>query len=166
MIRLLVVDDSAFARCAILKLVSACPEIEIVGFAQDGIQALELVRELKPDVITLDVEMPRMSGLEALEAIMKEAPTPVIMASSLTCKGRENTLRALETGAVDFFLKVSPAKPAGSFGSRNDLITKIILAADINRDDLKRRPGKQESQLVLRCPPPSRNSSLRIKAAV
>ena len=99
MIRLLVVDDSAFARCAILRLTSADSEIEIVGFARDGIELLEQVKELKPDVITLDVEMPRMGGLEALETIMAEVPTPVVMASSMTGRGTETTIRALEVGA-------------------------------------------------------------------
>ena len=161
MIRLLVVDDSAFARCAILRLVSACPEIEIVGFSHDGIEALEQVKKLKPDVITLDVEMPRMSGLEALETIMAEVPTPVVMASSMTGRGTKTTIRALEIGAVDFFLKASIANPVGSCGCQNELITKIKLAAKVDKASLKRGPARQESPLRARRLIPRHTSSPR-----
>ena len=152
MIRLLVVDDSAFARCTILRSVSSCPEIQIVGFARDGIEAMAQVRDLKPDVITLDVEMPRMNGLETLEAIMAEEPTPVVMASSLTGRGTDTTLRALEIGAVDYFLKASTANPGGDCGSQSELVTKIILAANVKKAVLKRCLVKPQS------PPPAKRT--------
>ncbi len=133
MVRVLVVDDSAFARLSIIKQLRSDPEIETVGFARDGIEALEKIKELKPDVVTLDVEMPRMGGLETLERIMSEEPTPVVMLSSLTDKGTEITIRALELGAIDFFLKSSRATSVGLYGLSNDLNTKVKLSARAGR---------------------------------
>ena len=95
--RVLVVDDSAFARSIIAKKL-ACDDLEIIDFAKDGIEALEKTKALKPDVITLDVSMPRMDGLEALERIMAECPTPVVMLSALTGKQTQTTISALEGG--------------------------------------------------------------------
>ncbi|NTU59468.1 MAG: chemotaxis response regulator protein-glutamate methylesterase [Deltaproteobacteria bacterium] len=105
MIRILVVDDSIFMRKALTKMLEADPEIRVVGQARDGIEALEKVRELDPDLVTLDVEMPRLGGLETLQRIMAESPRPVLMVSSLTSEGAEHTLRALELGAVDYVPK-------------------------------------------------------------
>src|SRR4051812_30667938 len=110
MTRVLVVDDSAFMRHALSRVLSAQPDIEVVGQAADGIEALELVRRLRPDVVTLDVEMPRMDGLRALATIMRDMPLPVVMLSSLTAEGTPATIHALELGAVDFVTK--PAPPA------------------------------------------------------
>jgi two-component system chemotaxis response regulator CheB len=107
--------------------------IEIVGIARDGLEALDKIKELKPDVITMDVEMPRMNGLEALERIMVENPTPVIMVSSLTGPGAASTIQALESGAVDFFLKASSANPLGTSGSPEELISKIKMAGSLEK---------------------------------
>lgn len=104
-IRVLVVDDSATVRMVLARRFSEQPDMEVVGQARDGIQALEQARELQPDVITLDVEMPRMDGLAALERLMAETPTRVVMISSLTRAGTDATIRALELGAVDFIEK-------------------------------------------------------------
>ncbi len=131
MVTVLIVDDSAFARLSITRQLKADSEIEIIGYAVNGLEALEKVKELKPDVVTLDVEMPRMDGLEALSRIMSENPTPVVMLSSLTDKGTEITVRALEMGAIDFFLKASKATNAGFYGLDNNLNSKIKLAAAI-----------------------------------
>ncbi|MEE9398971.1 MAG: chemotaxis response regulator protein-glutamate methylesterase [Dehalococcoidales bacterium] len=144
MVRVLIVDDSAFARLSISKQLSTDLEIEVVGFATDGIEALEKIGELKPDVITLDVEMPRMGGLKALEHIMAKDPTPVVMLSSLTDKGSETTIRALELGAIDFFLKGSRATSTGYYGLNNNLNTKIRLAALVERTKLKRATKRKE----------------------
>ncbi len=145
MVTVLIVDDSAFARLSITKQLSAESGIEIIGYAGNGIEALEKVNELKPDVVTLDVEMPRMDGLEALARIMVENPTPVVMISSLTGKGTEITVRALELGAIDFFLKSSQATRAGFYGLDNTLNTKVKLAATIGgarlRTVARRREG-------------------------
>mgnify|MGYP000859433668 CR=1 FL=1 len=108
-IRVLVVDDSAFMRKIIMNILQNDPEIEVIGIAKDGIDALEQVEKLSPDVITLDVEMPKMDGLEFLKQQMSKKPLPVVMVSSLTQEGAAITLEALEIGAVDFV-----AKPSGS----------------------------------------------------
>ena len=131
-IRVITVDDSAFARYAITRQLQSDPDIEVIDFARDGAEALEKIQVLRPDVVTLDVEMPRMDGITALERIMLVCPTPVVMLSSLTGKGTEATIRALERGAVDFFLKPSLAIPAGGNEEANDLIAKIKLAAKVN----------------------------------
>ncbi len=131
-IRVITVDDSAFARYSITRQLQSDPDIEVIDFARDGAEALEKIQMLKPDVVTLDVEMPRMDGITALERIMSICPTPVVMLSSLTGKGTEATIRALERGAVDFFLKPSLAIPAGIHEETHDLIAKIKMAAKVN----------------------------------
>jgi two-component system chemotaxis response regulator CheB len=93
MTRVLVVDDSAFMRRSISRTLMMQPDIEVVGTAADGVEALSLVRLLKPDVVTLDIEMPRMDGLRALAQIMQEMPLPVVMLSSLTAAGAPATIR-------------------------------------------------------------------------
>ncbi len=105
MIKVLIVDDSAFMRNAISSMLSSEQEIMIVGTAKDGIEALEKVASLKPDIVTMDIEMPRMDGISALKQIMQKDPVPVIMISSLTSEGAKATLDALELGAVDFIPK-------------------------------------------------------------
>ncbi len=106
-IRLLIVDDSGFMRIAIRKMVEADPEIQVVGEARNGVAGVNMARELKPDVITMDVEMPDMDGVAATRAIMAERPIPVIMVSSVTQKGAQTTVEALTAGAVDFISKSS-----------------------------------------------------------
>ena len=103
-IRVLIVDDSALMRQALTKLLQRDPQIEVVGSAADPFIARDKIKALNPDVLTLDVEMPRMDGLTFLEKLMQAHPMPVVMVSSLTEAGCETTLRALELGAVDFFL--------------------------------------------------------------
>lgn len=108
MIKVLIVDDSAFFRNALKSMLCEDPEIQIVGMARDGNEALDMVRSLNPDVITLDVEMPKRDGLSTLQVIMAENPRPVIMVSSLTQEGAEATLKAMELGALDFIPKYPP----------------------------------------------------------
>lgn len=105
MIRVVVVDDSAFMRKAISTMLKNDPQIEVVAVARDGEEGLEMVRKFDPDVVTMDIEMPKMDGLTALKHIMMEMPRPVIMVSSLTTEGAEATLKAMEYGAVDFIPK-------------------------------------------------------------
>lgn len=111
MIKILIADDSAFMRLSIDKMLSREPDFSVVGFCNNGEEVISKILELKPDVLTLDIEMPKMNGLQVLEKIMNECPMPVIMVSSLTKSGTEETIKALELGAVDVV-----AKP-GSFVS-------------------------------------------------
>ncbi len=104
-IKVVVVDDSAFMRKALSTMLEKDPEIKVVATARNGEEGLELIRTHQPDVVTLDIEMPRMDGLTALRHIMMEMPRPVLMVSSLTVEGAEATLKAMELGAVDFIPK-------------------------------------------------------------
>lgn len=125
--RVLVVDDSAFMRVTLTKLLSEDPELQVVGTARDGIDALEKVETLCPDVITLDVEMPRMDGLEFLRQLMAIRPTPVVMLSSLTQEGADTTVEALALGAVDFAGK--PQRLTTIHQISDDLVAKVKRAA-------------------------------------
>jgi two-component system chemotaxis response regulator CheB len=109
-VRVLIVDDSAFMRHTITKYLQTDSGIAVVGAAHDGLDALAKIPALKPDVVTLDVEMPRMDGLTALKRIMAECPTPVVMVSALTQQGATATIRALMRGAVDFVPKPSAGR--------------------------------------------------------
>jgi two-component system chemotaxis response regulator CheB len=104
-IRVLVIDDSALMRRILTDLLSRDPSIEVIGVAPDPYIARDKIRKLQPDVLTLDVEMPRMDGLTFLEKLMRAHPMPVVMVSSLTLNGAETTLKALELGAVNFVSK-------------------------------------------------------------
>lgn len=128
-IRVLVVDDSAFMRAAIARLLELDPMIQVAGTARDGAEALEQLERLRPDVLTLDVEMPRMDGLTALALIMERSPTPVIMLSAMTFQGAEATLRALDLGAVDFVPKPSGSLSLNIHGVQEELIRKVKAAA-------------------------------------
>ena len=130
--RVLIVDDSAFARLMISKHLAMDPNIEIVGTARDGIDAVEKIKLLKPEVVTLDVEMPKMDGVTALEKIMADIPTPVVMLSALTAEGADVTIKALELGAVDFFLKQSIINPTGDGDTNTELINKVRQAAKVD----------------------------------
>jgi two-component system chemotaxis response regulator CheB len=105
MVNVLIVDDSAFMRNTLSSMISSDPDINVIGMARDGVEAVEKVTSLKPDIVTLDVEMPRMNGIEALKQIMEKNPVPVLMVSSLTNEGAHVTLEALDLGAVDFIPK-------------------------------------------------------------
>lgn len=105
MIKVLIVDDSAFMRNALTSMLSSDNEIKVVGTAKDGLEALDKIVSLKPDIVTMDVEMPRMDGLTTLKLIMEKNPIPVIMVSSMTTEGAKTTLDALDMGAVDFIPK-------------------------------------------------------------
>jgi len=104
-IKVLIVDDSALIRSVMSEIIGSQPDMEVVGVAPDPLVARELIKQTNPDVLTLDVEMPKMDGLDFLEKLMRLRPMPVVMVSSLTERGSEITLRALELGAVDFVTK-------------------------------------------------------------
>lgn len=123
----LVVDDSATMRGLIAATLNRDPEIEVLGFANDPLEAREAIKRLNPDVVTLDIEMPNMNGLTFLEKLMRLRPTPVIMVSSLTQAGAEATLAALELGAVDCVGKPGAGMPAQQAFA--DLAEKVKIAA-------------------------------------
>jgi len=104
-IKVLIVDDSALMRALLTEIINGAPDLEVVGVAPDPIAAREMIKTLNPDVLTLDVEMPRMDGLDFLDRLMRLRPMPVIMISSFTAAGSEVTLKALELGAVDYLAK-------------------------------------------------------------
>jgi two-component system, chemotaxis family, protein-glutamate methylesterase/glutaminase len=126
-IKVLVVDDSAFMRYTITQRLAQSPEILVVGTARDGQEALEIIPSLNPDVVTLDVEMPRLDGLSTLREIMADHPRPVIMLSSLTSQGAVETVQALTLGAVDFIAK--PSNKANIGAVMDEVVGKIIRAA-------------------------------------
>ena len=123
--RVLVVDDSATMRGLISAVLNSDPEVDVIGQASDALQARAAIKELNPDVVTLDIEMPNMNGLEFLEKIMKLRPMPVIMVSSLTHRGAEATIAALEIGAFDCVGKPAP----GDTRPFHELIEKVKAAA-------------------------------------
>ncbi|GEN33610.1 MULTISPECIES: protein-glutamate methylesterase/protein-glutamine glutaminase [Aneurinibacillus] len=139
-IRVIVIDDSAFMRKVIGDLLEQDSAIQVVAKGRNGSEAIELIRKWSPDVVTLDVEMPVMNGLEALEKIMKETPLPVVMLSSLTQQGTNETIRALEMGAVDFVPKPSGAISLDLHRVETELIEKVKAAARIKISRLLRTP--------------------------
>src|SRR5450830_1912248 len=104
-IKVLVIDDSALIRSLLSEIINSEPDMEVVATAPDPIIARDLIKQTNPDVLTLDIEMPKMDGLDFLERLMRLRPMPVVMVSTLTERGSEITLRALELGAVDFVTK-------------------------------------------------------------
>jgi|WetSurMetagenome_2_1015567.scaffolds.fasta_scaffold00033_24 two-component system, chemotaxis family, protein-glutamate methylesterase/glutaminase len=126
MVKVLVVDDSAFMRNILTNMLSSDPDITIVGAAKDGLEAIEKVALLKPDIVTMDVEMPKMDGITALKHIMEKTPVPVIMVSSLTDEGAKVTLDALDLGAVDFIPK-----------NLSDLSINIVMIKEILIEKIK-----------------------------
>lgn len=140
-IRVLVIDDSATVRGVLTRELARDPGIEVIGYARDGLDGVEKVEALRPDVVTLDVEMPRMNGLEALERIMSAQPLPVVMVSSLTRDGAEATIRALELGAVDFIAKPVQNGIASVHGVIEELKEKIKQAATARVRRFSPRPS-------------------------
>lgn len=128
-LRVLVVDDSMFMRRMISDLLKQDAELEVIGAAKNGQEGLEMARQLKPDVITLDVEMPVMDGVTMLQQLMQQQPTPVLMLSSLTKEGAEVTLKCLELGAVDFVTKPSGSISMDIYKISSQIIEKVKAVA-------------------------------------
>ena len=128
MLRVVAIDDSPFILRMLKDWLSSEPDIEVVGVGKDGDEAIRLAKELKPDVMTLDVEMPRRDGISALEEIMKSSPLPVVMVSSVTTVGAKLTLRALELGAVDFVTKPQGGASLKFVQAKEELIAKVRAA--------------------------------------
>ena len=144
-IEVLVVDDSAFMRRVITKLLESSNQLEVIDTARNGVDALKKIEKNRPDVITLDVEMPKMDGLDFLKRLMAKKPIPVLMLSSVTSEGSEETIKALELGAFDFITKPSGSISLDIDKVKDELIKKVKLAAksgvqekinrQIDRDD-------------------------------
>jgi len=144
LINVLVVDDSAFYRSILCKMLAKDPSIAVVGMARDGDEALALVRSLKPDVVTLDMEMPKRDGLSTLKVIMEEMPLPVIMVSQLVQAGAEATLKALEFGAMDYLQKYTGV----GFGDVDALGEELCVKIRTVAQRAKRFPLRPRSKLV------------------
>ena len=127
--RVVVVDDSALVRGLLAEIINRQPDMECVGAASDPLLAREMIRNLNPDVITLDVEMPRMDGIDFLSKLMRLRPMPVVMVSTLTERGAEVTLRALELGAIDFVAKPKIGVADGLRQLAEDITDKVRTAA-------------------------------------
>lgn len=140
-IKVLIVDDSGFFRKRIAEMLKPDPEIQVVGTASNGTEAVERAISLRPDVITMDVEMPGMSGIEAVSLIMQKAPTQVLMLSSLTHEGARITLQALEAGAADYLPKEASAWISHKSELQQDLIRRVKAL------------GKQRTPFAYRAPP-------------
>ncbi len=147
-IKVLVVDDTALMRKLISDILTRDPEIEVIGTAPNGYLALQKIKRLKPDVVTMDVEMPKMDGLTALSKIMEECPLPVIMVSSHTYEGAKVTLEALELGAFDFIPKPTGIKSDAFAIIADSLIAKVKAAAMAKLK--KREKEKEEGALTLK----------------
>ena len=128
-IKVLVVDDSFFIRKRLVDMLNSDPEIHVVDTAENGLEAIEKIARLRPDVVTLDIEMPNMDGLTALVRIMKENPTPVIMVSTLTEIGSEATMNALLKGAVDFIHKPTSFGDAKLYNIKEEIVAKVKIAS-------------------------------------
>lgn len=152
-VRVLVVDDSLFMRKLITDLLEEDPSIKVVGQARDGLEGLARVQELDPDVVTLDVEMPRLDGLGMLKRLMASDPRPVVMVSGLTRADAEATVASLRLGAVDFL-----TKPSGSVSTdlprlRKELQAKVKAAASLGKGGLRRVMGYSPPPPLTGAPP-------------
>jgi two-component system, chemotaxis family, protein-glutamate methylesterase/glutaminase len=130
--KVLVVDDSAFMRKLISDFLSTSDQLEVAGIARNGEDAIAKIMKLSPDVLTLDVEMPQMNGIEALKRIMSECPVPVVMLSSTTKEGAEETLKAIQLGAVDFIAKPSGTISLDLHKIQDEIVQKVLSASQVS----------------------------------
>lgn len=154
-IKVLVIDDSAVMRKLLGELINSAPDIEVVGSAPDALVAREMIKTLNPDVLTLDVQMPKMDGIEFLERLMRLRPMPVVMVSAFTQAGSETTLRALELGAVDFIGKPRMDSALGAEEYAQELLDKIRAAhgARLRRPVFSAVPAAKPAPELSRIPP-------------
>mgnify|MGYP003648496292 CR=1 FL=1 len=147
MIKVLIVDDSALIRSLLKEMISAEPDLHVVGAAPDAFVARDMINKFSPDVITLDIEMPRMDGITFLAKLMNARPTPVLMISTLTEKGAEATLKCLELGAIDFIAKPKLDVAQGVEAYRQIILEKIRSASKskVKKFKTTTRPIEQQS---------------------
>jgi two-component system, chemotaxis family, protein-glutamate methylesterase/glutaminase len=146
-IKVLIVDDSAFMRKLISDFLSESPYIDVIGTARNGLDALDKIKQLMPDVITMDIEMPVMNGMEALKQIMKQHPIPVIMLSSTTQESADNTLLALQYGALDFIAKPSGSISLDLYKVKEELCEKVISASKVQLKRLNYFPDQGNNNI-------------------
>jgi two-component system chemotaxis response regulator CheB len=146
--RVLIIDDSALVRSLLTEIINREEDMETIGAAPDPLVAREMIRALNPDVLTLDIEMPKMDGLDFLERLMRLRPTPVVMVSTLTERGAEVTLRALELGAVDFVAKPKLGIAAGLGALGHDICEKIRVAARARMQRHVKPPPQGEASTI------------------
>ncbi|MCG3090082.1 protein-glutamate methylesterase/protein-glutamine glutaminase [Sporosarcina cyprini] len=151
--KVLVVDDSAFMRKLISEMLSSHPDLEVIATARNGKDALEKVQLLKPDVVSMDIEMPVLNGLQALKRIMETNPVPIVMLSSTTEIGAANTMTAMEYGAVDFV-----AKPGGPISLNlkdveREIIEKVVAASKVKITTLTQKAGGSQQNSPEKVPP-------------
>jgi len=157
-LRVMVVDDSLFMRAAIKKILAADPRLEVVGEAKDGNEAVTRAAELRPDVITMDFNMPNLDGPGAIRRILRAAPIPVVMLSAHTTEGARETFEALNAGAVDFLAKPSGEVSADFSKIKLKLVEKVIAAAEARPREMppaQARSPKQRIDSTLVTWPPS-----------
>src|ERR1700723_3253895 len=129
--RVLIVDDSAFMRKVLETIFNADDQLQVIGHAKDGREAVALSESLKPDVITMDINMPHVDGLQATAEIMTTNPRPIVVVSSESREGASSTLRALELGAIEFVAKPSSGIDLDMQSVKEDLVRKVRMAAKV-----------------------------------
>ena len=147
-IKVLIVDDAALMRKLLTEILSSSPDIEVVGTAADPFIARDKIKQLNPDVITLDVEMPRMDGVTFLKNLMRLRPIPVVMISTLTEDGADITLEALESGAIDYISKPKADFEHSINDYAKDIVEKVITASKVNVSKLEKRIKSVEKMKV------------------
>src|SRR5438477_12709537 len=154
-IRVLIVDDSAFMRKVLHSIISSDPQLEVVGEARDGRDAVAQSESLKPDVITMDINMPHVDGLQATELIMSSNPRPIVIVSSESREGADITLKALELGAIDFVAKPSSGIDLDMNSVRDELCKKIRTVSKVRvvRTATRTKLGQDVASSALRTEP-------------
>ncbi|HUK87413.1 MAG TPA: chemotaxis response regulator protein-glutamate methylesterase [Terriglobales bacterium] len=153
-IRVLIADDSAFMRKVLQSILLADPQLEVIGEARDGREAVSLAESLKPDVITMDINMPHMDGLQATEVIMSSHPRPIVIVSSESREGADTTLKALELGAIDFVAKPSSGVDLDMNSVRDELLRKLKMAAKVRVVRTAVRPKTSQGFAAAPAPAP------------